>query len=178
MVSNSINSRIINNSNFSFKIMEIKVLSSVDKTAKTGRPYKALEVFVDNETRKVNIFSNAPDFANIHQGSTILGTMVKDGNFWNISFEGVTPRNSAPGAFKTAQVKEVMNIKRQDIARSQENKDWSIRVSSTMRDAVQLAVAEYTINKQNLDRLDECILKWRKWLLENWEVNEKDYNPF
>lgn len=156
---------------------EIKVLSSVDKIAKTGRPYKALEVFVDNETRKVNIFSNAPDFANIHQGSIILGTMTKDGNFWNISFEGAKPHSGAGGSFKQAQVKEVMDIKRQDIAKSQENKEVSIKIASTIRMAVDIATS-LTFDERE-GTMEETVRKWRQWLWSEWDnINSNTMPPF
>jgi len=156
--------------------MEIKVLSSVDATAKTGRPYKKLEVFCDGENRKVNIFSNAPDFANIHQGSTLDGTMTKDGNFWNIVFGG----NSAPRAsqgFKTAQIEKTMERKEASIGKFQDNKEFSIMVASSMTNAVNLAIAEYR-DKTVLDTLDQAVLKWRKFIIDNWNVDPKDYNPF
>ena len=158
--------------------MEIKVTSSVDKTSKFGKPYKSLEVFCENETRKVNVFSNALDFANIKQGYTINGTMSKNGDYWDISFAGAEkPRGGAGGAFKQAQIEKAQETKAGYIAKAQDNKEQSIKVASTMRMAVDLAIAEYR-DKTILDTLDSAVLKWRKWCWENWEVSEKDYAPF
>lgn len=103
------------------------------------------------------------------------GELVKnDKGYWKL----VSPKAVAGSNFKAQQVEKTMERKEKSIAGFQDNKEWSIMVSSTMRDAVQLAVAEYTINKQNLDRLDECVLKWRSWLIENWDVEKTDKSPF
>lgn len=156
---------------------EIKVLSSIDKTSKFGKPYKALEVFVDDETRKVNVFSNAPDFANIRQGATINGTMSKNGAYWDITFEGQNSAPRASGGFKTAQAKEVIDYKQTGIAKSQDNKEHSIKVASTFRMAVDCALAELK-DETILDTLEEGIAKWRKYFWENWDIDEKEFNPF
>lgn len=159
--------------------MEIKVLSSVEKTAKTGRPYKALEVFVDNENRKVNIFSNAPDFANVHQGSVIMGNMTKDGNFWNISFDN-TPKASsgASGSFKSQQIEKVMEVKRQDISKFQDNKELSIKIASTMRMAVDIATS-LAPEQWHSTTMEEEIRFWREWVWQEWERTGSDVmSPF
>lgn len=105
--------------------MEIKVLSSVDKQTKFGKPMKALEVFCENETRKVNVFSNALDFANIKQGYTINGTMEKKGDYWDISFAGAEKR--AGGAYKAVQkadIAEAQAVKAKNIAQAQDRSAW------------------------------------------------------
>lgn len=78
---------------------------------------------------------------------------------------------------KATQIKESMDRKEQSIERFQDDKEFSIMVSSTMRDAVALAIAEYA-DKTVLDTLPESILKWRKWLIDNWNINRKNISPF
>lgn len=158
--------------------MEIKVLSSTDKTSKFGKPYKSLEVFADNENRKVNVFSNAPDFANIKQGYTINGTMSKKGDYWDISFEGENSAPRASGGFKTAQIKEAMTVKREDITKFQDNKEYSIKLASTIRMAVDIATS-LTTDQWHGTTMQEEIRWWREWLWTEWEdIDIKNTNPF
>jgi hypothetical protein len=155
----------------------IKVISVLSKTTKTQKPYKTCEVECGGETRKVNIWSNAPDFANIKEGSILVGKMTKEGDYWNISFEGDKPRGGQNYANKEASVTKAMDRKEKSIGRFQDDKEFSIMVSSTMRDAVSLAIAEIK-DITTLNTLERDILKWREWLIANWNVDEKDVPPF
>ncbi len=157
--------------------MEIKVISSKEKLTSFGKPMKMLEVFCENETRKVNVFSNALDFANIKQGYTINGTMEKKGDYWDISFAGEKPRSGAGSAFKTAQIEKVMDKKNESISKFQDSKELSIMTASSMNKAIDLAIAEFK-DKTVLDTLDQAVLKWRRWIIENWEINPKDFSSF
>lgn len=155
----------------------IKIITVDSKTTKTNKPYKMCTVECNSETRKVNIWSNAPDFANLKEGSVFLGNMKKEGDYWNISFEGQNSAPRASGGFKTAQAKEVVDYKDTKIGKRMDDKDFSIMTSSTMRDAVSLAIAEIK-DITTLNTLEQDILKWRQWLLDNWEVDPKSIKPF
>lgn len=119
-----------------------------------------------------------PNYAQIAPGSTL------DANPW--SKEGSTkitlyaPKIASTGGFKggagmsalkTAQIEKTMEKKEQSISKFQDNKEWSIKVSSTMRDAVLLSIAESKPTPQN-------IAKWREWLWNNWDVADDQYPPF
>ena len=157
---------------------QIKILKVTSKDTKAGKPYKMCEVECNGEVRKVNIWSNAPDFANLKEGSVIMGKMALDGQYWNISFEGQEKRSGGAGsAFKTAQIEKIVERKEGFIAKSQDNKEWGIKVASTMNKAIDLAIAEYTKNPNSLFNLDECISKWRKWIWNHWNVDLKDTDP-
>jgi len=154
----------------------IKIVKITSKTTKNAKPYKMCEVEVNGEIRKVNIWSNAPDFANLTEGSILSGKMTMEGQYWNIDFG----TNSAPRAsqgFKTAQAKEVIDYKQTGITKSQENKENSIKIASTMRMAVDLAIAEYR-DETVLDTLEQSIKKWRAWCWENWDAEDKDFQAF
>lgn len=157
----------------------IKVLKIASKETKTGKPYKMCEVECSGEVRKVNIWSNAPDFANIQEGSLIMGKMTLDGQYWNISFgEAEKPRGGGGGAFKQAQIEKTMDIKRQDIAKSQENKELGIKTSSTIRMAVDIATS-LTQDKWQSTTMQEEIRFWREWLWTEWDNTGSDtMKPF
>ena len=154
----------------------IKVLSALAKTTKTDKPYKALEVECGGEVRKVNMWSNFPDFANITNGSVFLGKMAKEGEYWNLSHEALEKRSNGANQAKQKVIEETMQRKEQSIGKFQDNKEFQIRVASTMSGAVQLAIAEYR-DKTVLDTLDQAVLKWRKFLWNNWSVELKDIDP-
>jgi len=156
----------------------LKVIAVKDLTTKTNKPFKGLEV-VDEKgnLHKVSIFSDFPDFANIKQDYIIRGKLEKnDKGYLNLISETQAPKSNA-GAFKTAQIEKTMERKEQSISRFQDDKEWSIMVSSTMRDAVSLAIAEVK-DIRTLNTLEADILKWRQWLIENWSVNKTDKPPF
>ena len=158
---------------------QIKILKVTSKTTKPPglKPYKMCEVECGGEIRKVNIWSNAPDFANLQEGSIIVGKMAMEGQYWNISFEDQKPRNSGYTAHKEAVIEKAIVRKETFIGKSQDNKEWGIKVASTMNKAIDLAIAEYTKNPNSLFNLDECISKWRKWIWNHWNVDLKDTDP-
>ena len=155
----------------------IKITKITSKTTSGGKPYKMCEVEYQGKTERVNIWSNAPDFANLQEGSIMVGKMTKEGQYWNISFGDDKPRGGAGSAFKTAQIETTMARKEGSIAKFQDNKEFSIMVASSMSGAIALACAEYK-DKTVLDTLDRAVLKWRQFILDNWNVDPKDIKPF
>lgn len=158
----------------------IKVNSSTDKVATNGKPYKALEVQDEaGAVFKVNVFSEFPDFANIKQGSVLRGQLVAKGQYTNLISETLgKARGGAGSTFKTAQIEKVMDTKRADISKFQDNKETSIKIASTMRMAVDLAIAEYA-NKNDLTSMESLIKKWRTFCWENWDFDVvNDSQPF
>lgn len=158
----------------------ITVIATGDKTTKTNKPYKSLTVRQENGTEhKVNIWSDFPNFANVTIGTVIRGKIEPNGKYMNLISELQSSKpTGAGGAFKTAQAKEVIDYKQTGIAKSQDNKEHSIKVASTMRMAVDLAIAEYA-DKTVLDTLDQSIEKWRRYCWERWDFDEaKNSNPF
>lgn len=157
----------------------IKVIKITSKETKTGKPYKMCEVEVGGEVRKVNIWSNAPDFANIKEGSVITGKMAMEGQYWNISFEGAEkPRGGAGSVYKTAQIEKVMETKRQDISKFQDNKELSIKISSTIRMAVDTATS-LTPAQWHGTTMEEEIRWWREWFWLEWDRTGSDaMKPF
>ncbi len=106
-------------------MINIKVLQSEPKMTKTGKPYKALTVDVDGDVRKVNMWSNFPDFANINEESVFLGNMVKEGAYWNLSHDATEKRST--GSFqanKTVSIDKAMDKKATNIKEAQDRSAW------------------------------------------------------
>jgi len=119
--------------------------------------------------------------------ATFKSTDVVEANPWQnpknskwslYPIEDKKERSGVSGVgYKSAQIEKAVERKEQGIARSQDNKDFSIRVSSTMNKAVDLAIAEIK-DISTLNTLESDILKWREWLWRNWEVSDTQYPPF
>jgi hypothetical protein len=156
--------------------MIYKITEVVDDQTSTGKPMKRLAI--EGVAKKLNIFSDFPHYADIKEGSTIDAEIRKnDKGYDNLYSNEIKPRNSAPSAFKQAQIEQTMARKETSIGKFQDNKEFSIMVASTMSGAVALACAEYK-DKTVLDTLDQAVLKWRRFLLDNWSVDPKDIKPF
>lgn len=156
----------------------IKIIKITSKTTKANKPYKMCEVEYKGEIHNVNIWSNAPDFANLKEGSVLIGEMVMEGQYWNISFNNAPkPSTGQNQAFKQKVIEETMQKKADSIGRFQDNKEYSIKVASTMSGAVACAVAEFTHDKTSLDNLEQLIKRYRRFLWNHWEVSLKDTDP-
>ena len=158
--------------------MIYKVLSVEDVFTSTGKPMKKLSLESEGGVQNVNIFSDFPHYAEIKVGSTIDGEIRKNQKGYdNLYSNEIKPRGGAGGAYKEKVIGEAMQRKEQSIGKFQDNKEFSIMVASTMSGAVALAVAEFK-DKTVLDTLDQAVLKWRQFLLDNWSVDPKDIPPF
>ena len=70
-----------------------------------------------------------------------------------------------------------MARKEKSISGFQDNKEFSIMIASSMRGAIDLALAEWK-DETVLDTLEQSIKKWRHWILDNWSVDPKDIQTF
>lgn len=70
-----------------------------------------------------------------------------------------------------ANIAKAQEVKAKNIEKAQDNKELGIKTSSTIRMAVDLAIAEGTPNTQT-------ILKWREWLFTNWDIPSDIAPPF
>lgn len=157
----------------------LKITKTTDKITKTNKPYKALEVTDEQGTsHQVNIFSDFPDFANLTVDSVIRGKLEKNGQYENLVSETISKGRAGNPAFKTQQIEKVMERKEASISNFQDNKELSIKMASTMRMAVDLATAEYTMNKGSFDKLEELVPKWREFCWNMWNVEPTQYKPF
>lgn len=146
------------------------------------------EASINRTDKKGVVF---PDFDGIMEGRTIDGNPWRNPSSgkWSIyppkpESTGTTVRSG--GGIK-ANMEKVMDKKQENIRESQEHKDLSIKISSTMNKAVELAIAEYESNKFNIQDggtlpqypLDELVIKWRHWLWQQWDkTNPDDIAPF
>jgi hypothetical protein len=141
-----------------------------------GRDWAITEMSL--EDKDGNITEKVSTFDSVMPGQEIEGSIEKNDkgylNFKKLEAPNFIKENRSN--FKTQQMEKIIERKEQGIAKIQDNKDWSIKVSSTMRDAVLLAI-EYHRNHFDED-LKDLVLKWREWLWNNWDVEADQYPPF
>lgn len=147
-----------------------------------GNPYKKCSV-TDESGRKlenVAVFSFFNGYAAVMPGATVEGALESKLFNGKESFSIVNmngPANQSPGgAFKAfGGVAKAQQVKAENIEKAQENKELGIKISSTIRMAVDLAIAEH--NPVG-DDLVAAIKMWRQWLWLEWDKEDKDYPPF
>ncbi len=138
-------------------------------TGEKGESYT--DASINRTDKKGRIF---PNFDGLQPGQTIEGNPWKNpvSNKWSIY--PIDEKHSTTGNFSPSGANRMMKEKQEGIKESQERKEDSIKVSASMRDAVQLAITEFNANVWPTDEdgpnLDILITKWRKWLLNNWDL--------
>lgn len=139
----------------------------VKKTGKTnGREWKITEMtLVDQQGVKT---TNVSTFDPVMNGQIIDGEITQ--GKYGLEFKA-KKEETPKSAYKAQVIEKTMERKETSIKNFQDNKEWSIKVSSTMRMAVDLAIAE---NQPEAER----IKAWREWLWNHWDVETDQYPPF
>ena len=126
------------------------------------------DVSINRKSKKGEIF---PNFDELAPEREVNGTL------WESSahkWDRFPPRTEGSSTIYTGRfsgISKAQDTKRADIATAQGNKELSIKVASTINQAIGLAIAEKDVTPEN-------ILKWRKWIWEHWSVKEEDFSPF
>ena len=134
----------------------------------------------DKEITNVSINRTAKSGQVFPNFDTIAPGIEIEGEFWQSQAEknylfAPKPKLDPPNfikqasnsAFKAKQIEEAQARTTQSVAKAQDNKDWSVKVSATMRDAVLLSIAEQ-------GPTPDKILAWRKWLWNHFDVELDD----
>lgn len=135
----------------------------------SGNPVE--QVSVNKINKKNEAF---PNFDLITEGYTLQGelwTSTQGKNYLFAPKQASTGNSGASRANKTAEMNKVIEKKAVLIEKAQDNKELGIKTSSTIRMAVDCAVAENDVSHIN-------ILKWREWFWNNWEVPADIEPPF
>lgn len=161
---------------------QLTIKKVTDLQTANGDSYKKVDVMKADGTLVAGVSAfkfKYPNQAELVEGAVVTAMIVIDGNYRNlVSAPQTAPRGNS--GFKTAQIEKVMDVKRQDISKFQDNKETSIKVASTMRMAVDLAIAERSNGHDSLDNtLQESIRKWREWVWLEWDkTTSTDVPPF
>lgn len=158
--------------------MKYKIdLCEVKKEGSTnGRNWKITEMTLTDEagvkTEKVSTFNS------VTLGQELDGEIkTNDKGYLNFIAKLDPPafmKQQNATAFKTQQMEKVMARKEESIGKFQDTKDWSIKTSSTMRDAVLLTIAEKGDIPTSDEELGQMVVKWRKFLWNHFDVDMED----
>lgn len=137
------------------------------------------DVSINRVNKKGETF---PNFDGITQGATVKGNLwtSPQGKHYLYAPKPQAPQGSAPrapGGFK-AGMQKAIEQKQEGIRQSQENKELGIKLSSTIRMAVDMVIAilkDEQIIEEGVIKGE--ISKWRKWFWDTWE-DPKNYPPF
>lgn len=140
-----------------------------------GRAWKIIEMTLKDEAGVVT--EEVSTFDPVTPGITIEGTIEMKGQYKNFKSTPVAPKQGGNAGYKTKMMEETMEKKSEHIRVAQDNKELGIKMSSTIRMAVDLAIA----SKQDFDgevELKANVLEWRKWLWLEWDKKDTDYPAF
>jgi len=143
----------------------------VDVETPTGE--KTVDVSVNRVNKKGEVF---PAFDEIKVDHRLNATLWVSSSGKAYLFEP-KPESAPKSNFGGSGASKLMDKKIEAIEKSQDVKSEAIKLTTSMQLAVSLAIAEYA-NPKSLDTLETLITKYRKFILENWEVDITDTQPF
>ena len=157
----------------SVKWIEVKTIPSGAKLLEgtfTGEDGKDFEATIWEKDKEGKYF---PDFATLAAGQSFEVNPWTNPKTGKVSIYAPRPQNAPQGNFKpkTGVIAQAQNHKAELIAEAQDNKERGIKMSSTIRMAVDCAVAEGNVTEAN-------IKKWRSWFYTNWDVDPSQEAPF
>ncbi len=123
------------------------------------------DVSINRTGKKGEIF---PNFDGIMNGGTVEGEIWQSakGTWYLFPPKVVATGNSG----RNSAMSKLVTQKQEGITKAQENKELGIMTSSTIRMAVDCALAEYNNTPQ--EDIEAMILKWRKWFVDNWDLKD------
>lgn len=140
-----------------YKIERVRTTTGKDKA----------DIVLDNDV-KATIWGDFPNFSTLEEGQDVEGDLIpaKDSKY----SPTLSPVRATTGGFKpSGGMNKMIKEKQEGIEKSQDRKEDSIKTSSSMRDAVQITLAELG-NLKDHTEYESRVLYWRKWLLDNWDL--------
>lgn len=134
---------------------------------KNGKPWKITSLTLKDEHG--NTIDKVDTFDPVMNGETVEGEITE--SQYGKNFKKMTPKAVAGANFKTQQMEKVIERKEQSITKFQDSKEQSIKLASSMSGAINLAIAEQNPSPEN-------VIKWRKWILNSWDIDPTDLNAF
>ncbi len=162
-----------------YRIQNLKV----KEVPSLGKSVSDLEV-TDSEGKahKGSMWSDFPGFAQLSFGSEFEADIVaKEKNgYVGYTFYPLREQKTAGGAnkgFSSGMGAKLMDKKAENISKAQENKENGIKVSSTIRMAVDIVTSRNT-DLMTVDEIQEQIKNWRQWLWNEWDADDSKFPPF
>lgn len=119
------------------------------------------------------------DIRDLIPGNSIFANIrseIKNG-YTNLTLDkDSAPERRSPSQPFKPQMAEVMEVKSQNIAKAQENKEAAIILSSTFRDATLMTVVQMGDNDMGVlqeSDMKSIWKKWRAWLLDEYSKDQR-----
>lgn len=135
-----------------------------------GRAWKITNMTLKDETGQT--IDEVSTFDAVMPGQEIEGFIETKGQYKNFKKSLEKPNFMKKEGFSANKAKEVIDYKDEKIGKNADNKDHSIRISSTMNKAIDLAIADGNMEQK---LREETILYWREWIWKHWD--DPDTNP-
>lgn len=153
--------------------MKYTIEWSENKTTSTGK--EKMDATLKDESgvihQSVTIWGDFPNFKDLKTGHSVLGDLVpaKDPK-WGPTLYPTKAETSNVGHPVRSQgaISKAMDKKAEYIATAQENKEIGIMTSSTIRMAVDIALAESHGLPFDVGVFKGRVKQWRQWLIAEW----------
>lgn len=147
------------------------------KTTSTGKQKADTTLMAIDGTKvaDVTIWSDFPNFAELMPGTQLEGDIVtkQNGQYVNRTLYPIRQPGAPRG---NANIAKSMERKEKSIEKFQDSKETSILISSSIRDAVQIALEEQkTMGGFGMDSFKERFEHWRGWLIKQHQKEINDY---
>lgn len=142
--------------------------------SKNGNEYK--KATIGGQT--VSVWPDFPQYLAVGPGAKIKGQIVRKGNYTNLVAD-TTPRpySGARGASQ-GMITKAMETKKESIEHFTDKKELGIKISSTMRMAVDCAISNLGNKQFQPLEMENLIIYYRKWLWMHWDAKDEDFEPF
>lgn len=149
-------------------------------TSSKGTSFKKITVETEDGKKYDDavVFPTYSKYNEVMPGVTLEGVLADGKEYRGRIGKILTDGNlgARPASMRSpAAITKAMEKKEASIEKFQDNKELSIKISSTLRMAVDLTIAEYPTREIPPA---ESIKKWREWLWINWDVDDKNMPPF
>lgn len=139
-----------------------------NKTTSTGKAYHKVTLASGSELHEgVAIWSDFPNFNSITFETEVEGDVVikQNGQYVNKTLYPLKPASTGHTRGSGA-ITKAMETKASNIRDAQENKENGIKLSSTIRMAVDITLARDLGSTEDIQAEIEY---WRKWLWKTWD---------
>lgn len=128
------------------------------------------DVSINRVNKKNEVF---PNFDNIMNGGVVEGEPWQSsaGKWYLFAPKPVAPQGGATRGSEA--INKAMERKEQGISKTMDRKEEGIMTSSTIRMAVDIALAEVVGQPFDAGVFKGRINFWREWLVTNWPIEEK-----
>lgn len=155
-----------------YKVQKVEIKNADWKVATLLAPdgYPTENVSVNRKNKKGEVF---PNFDGIVEGANVEGVLWKsDAQKWYLFAPDEKKAGNGANFANNGGAMRMMDKKNTNVREAMDAKEKAVKIASTMRDAVLLAIAQHQ-DPNVPPNLAEAILQWRQWLWLHWDDPEE-----